>query len=476
MSDGKIFVAYTDGSTRPTNPGFSGCGVYGYTLIPAKRPTKVKHPIKNKLYFTTAGITEEPDVDPYETVEIVESIRGICGPTGTNNLAELMAFITALELATTLNVSKVIVLTDSSYVVNNYNDNLKKWKDNNWNRADGNPIANKALWCILDEMSSRFESENIQIELRWIKGHADNYGNETADLYAGIGANYAKKEYETNLADFQTNAYTAVSSYKDYKDSLADKDIIYYFRDLFFSSSNLDDTNYCFLSTSTDVSMLGKRDIASIFLTNVGYVPSVINDVKRIFREISRNYVINCCVKLNRLEDRELARLARLVGIDKMVRLVQHHTGPQLYLINDTSPFVMEYTHDFPFIVEASTVFNNTLDVLTKDTSDATIIKRDVTDIFVKEGKLAFNNNDKNIDLSHIFSDSYTIVNSLHVVVGSDLPNYLALKSIESDIKKVTAITELRPDSNYLSLYIAIETSDRVLCSVNIVNKFLVRR
>ena len=85
MSDQKLLVAYVDGSTRP-NPGFSGYGIFGYTLIPSKRPNKTKHPIKPKLNFTSTGIKEEKDSDPYETVDIIEYIGCLNTPAGTNNV------------------------------------------------------------------------------------------------------------------------------------------------------------------------------------------------------------------------------------------------------------------------------------------------------------------------------------------------------------------------------------------------------
>lgn len=474
MSEGKILIVYVDGSTRPTNPGFSGYGMYGYTLSPSKRPTKVKHPVKPKLYFTSIGVSEEPDADPYETIDIVEHIGSIPSNTGTNNLAELVGFYKTLQIALNLNVKSVRVITDSSYVVNNFTDHLKRWKSSGWLRNDGKPIAHKVEWDLIDRLADELISKGCEIIPVWVKGHDNDYGNETADLYASIGSNYSR--IQDGSLDFNEVAYDSVVPYKDYKDSLLDKDIIYHFRDLFFSSSELVDTNYCFLSTSQDPTNQGRRDTTSIFVTNLGYIPEVINDIKSIFRKIPRHYITNCCIKLNRLEDKELSRLSKLVGIEKMVKIVEHHTGTQLYLIKDTSPFVTEYSHDYPYIIEASSIFNNTLDILTSETTEVGIIKKDVTDIFVKDGKIAFSNNDKNVDLTEVFNDHYKIINNLYATVGSDIPNYIALKSLESDIKKVTAITELKSGSNYLSLYIAIETSDRVLCSINIVNKFLINR
>ena len=143
MSEQKLFVAHCDGGSRP-NPGYSGYGIFGYTLVPSKRPNKTKHPVKPKLNFTSNGIKEEKDTESYETVDIIEHIGSINNLSGTNNLAEMTAFIVTMKLAISLKVTHLKVITDSNYVVLNFNEHLEKWKNRDWKRADVSPIAHRA--------------------------------------------------------------------------------------------------------------------------------------------------------------------------------------------------------------------------------------------------------------------------------------------------------------------------------------------
>jgi len=483
MSEQKLFVAHCDGGSRP-NPGYSGYGIFGYTLVPSKRPNKTKHPVKTKLNFTSNGIKEEKDTESYETVDIIEHIGSINNLSGTNNLAEMTAFIVTMKLAISLKVTHLKVITDSNYVVLNFNEHLEKWKNRDWKRADGSPIAHRAEWETIDSLSNELASLNCKIEVTWVKGHSGDHGNELADLYSVIGSNYARIQFEEKSEVFSPIAYSNISSYKEYKDSLTDKDIIYYFRDLFFSSATINDANYCFLSTSDNPNEQGRRDTSSIFLTNVGYVPELVNRVKALYRSVPRNYTANCCIKLNKLEDRELSRLASLVGIEKLLRPVQHNGTTSFHLVKDNTAFVTEFNQEFPYITEVSRIFNNSLDVSTVP-NNPLIKEVDVTELFISEGKIAFSNQVKDIDLTDIVTNSpsdsiyfkdLTFVNKLLATVGKDIPNYLALKSLESTVNKVSAIIELRQDSSMVTLYTVLHLKDRLLCTVNITNKFLVRR
>lgn len=481
MSNEKRLVVYVDGSTRPSNPGYSGYGIFGYTLIPSKRPNKIKHPIKPKLNFTSLGLLEEKDTESYETVDIIEHIGCIDSNLGTNNLSEMSGFITTLRIAIEQQVTYLKVITDSNYVVLNFTENLQKWKSNGWRKSDGNTVIHKEQWELIDNLAETLQQSGCVIDATWVKGHSEDYGNSVADLYSVIGSNYSRIQFEERTESFQTVAYHAVLSYKDYKDSLAEKDIVFYFRDLFFSSKEIDDRNYCFLSTSENVNEQGRRDTSSIFLTNLGYVPNLINQIKTIYRNIDRFYVANCCIKLNKLEDRELARLARVVGVEKLLRPVIHNGITSLHLVKDNTPFVTEFTQEFPYITEVGKIFLGSLDVMQMFKESDT----DVTDIFIKDGKINFSNQDKDIDITEVVSKDFeskentkgiTFINKLLVTVGKDIPNYVALKSIEDKIRKVRAITEIRPDNTFATLYIVFETEERTLCTVNITNKFLIKR
>jgi ribonuclease HI len=101
-------------------------------------------------------------------------------PDTTNNRMELMAAIKALNALKS--DSKVILHTDSKYVMDGINQWMPNWKERGWKTAAKKPVKNKDLWQQLDEAVGRHE-----IEWRWVKGHNGNPGNEKADELANLG-------------------------------------------------------------------------------------------------------------------------------------------------------------------------------------------------------------------------------------------------------------------------------------------------
>ncbi len=98
----------------------------------------------------------------------------------TNNRMELTAAIEALGALS--GSSRVILYTDSKYVLDGINDWLPNWKKRGWQTAAKKPVKNKELWQALDAAVERHD-----IDWRWVKGHNGNPGNETADELANLG-------------------------------------------------------------------------------------------------------------------------------------------------------------------------------------------------------------------------------------------------------------------------------------------------
>ncbi len=98
----------------------------------------------------------------------------------TNNRMELMAAIQGL---TALNRRcKVVVYTDSQYVMNGIREWIHNWKKRGWKTASKEPVKNVDLWQLLDEARSRHDVEWV-----WVKGHAGHEFNERADALANQG-------------------------------------------------------------------------------------------------------------------------------------------------------------------------------------------------------------------------------------------------------------------------------------------------
>ena len=95
----------------------------------------------------------------------------------TNNRMELTAVIKALEFYE--KPGEIEIFTDSRYVMQGITEWIKNWKNNQWKTSQKKDVKNKDLWLLLD-----LASEKHNIEWNWVKGHAGDYGNETADKLA----------------------------------------------------------------------------------------------------------------------------------------------------------------------------------------------------------------------------------------------------------------------------------------------------
>jgi ribonuclease HI len=98
----------------------------------------------------------------------------------TNNRMELTAVIRALESLT--RECAVEIYTDSQYVKNGIQTWIHNWKRNGWKTADRKPVKNVELWRELETQAGRH-----RIAWHWVKGHADNEGNQRADALANRG-------------------------------------------------------------------------------------------------------------------------------------------------------------------------------------------------------------------------------------------------------------------------------------------------
>lgn len=107
----------------------------------------------------------------------------------TNNQAELLAAITALEVLK--EVCKVTITTDSQYVKNSITKWIHGWKRNNWKTSDNKPVKNQELMKRLDNLVQLHD-----VSWRWVKGHNGDPMNELADTLAREAAEYMKATNE----------------------------------------------------------------------------------------------------------------------------------------------------------------------------------------------------------------------------------------------------------------------------------------
>jgi len=98
----------------------------------------------------------------------------------TNNRMELMAAIKGLQAIK--GPSKIVLTTDSKYVMQGITEWIINWKKRGWKTANKKPVKNVDLWQSLD---AEIQAHNI--EWKWVKGHSGHRENEIADDLANLG-------------------------------------------------------------------------------------------------------------------------------------------------------------------------------------------------------------------------------------------------------------------------------------------------
>jgi len=199
-------VVYTDGSTGPTNPGYCGSGITGYLYKTedikgrtSDRPTKTN--------ITTHGYipAEQQQKDNYESIKPSLYFNGSVSyvDSRSNNYAEAMCiadFIRILcDSLTDVNsnkspydkiefnleeykVNKVVVNCDNTYAIGLteriYNARVD-WRKHINNNVD--------VWEAMEISINRLKELNIELEVRKVKGHSGDIGNDISDRLAYMG-------------------------------------------------------------------------------------------------------------------------------------------------------------------------------------------------------------------------------------------------------------------------------------------------
>ena len=102
----------------------------------------------------------------------------------TNQRMEINAVLEALR---TLGVappgatpSPIVVVSDSTYVVNCFRDRWwVRWQANGWRNSKKQPVANDDLWRPLVELVGR-----LDVTFTWVKGHSGDRMNDLVDRLA----------------------------------------------------------------------------------------------------------------------------------------------------------------------------------------------------------------------------------------------------------------------------------------------------
>lgn len=122
---------------------------------------------------------------------VKETNQIVCGNATetTNNKMELTAVIRGL--AHLPEDSKVVVFSDSQYVINAFNKKwIPNWKRNGWKTASGQPVKNQDEWQQLIAEKERHSS----VKFVWVKGHNGDEFNEIVDDIATAATRQLSKK------------------------------------------------------------------------------------------------------------------------------------------------------------------------------------------------------------------------------------------------------------------------------------------
>jgi ribonuclease HI len=115
--------------------------------------------------------------------------RELVGGEGvtTNNRMELMGAIAALEALK--RPVKVVLHSDSTYVIKGASEWIKGWQKKNWKK-----VANRDLW---ERLLAAKEPHDV--EWVWVRGHAGHTENERVDKLATAEAARQKEQLDVSL-------------------------------------------------------------------------------------------------------------------------------------------------------------------------------------------------------------------------------------------------------------------------------------
>lgn len=110
----------------------------------------------------------------------------------TNQRMEILAVIKAFEIVENLGVAanngKIVIYSDSAYVINCFNQMwYLNWFKNGWVNTHKKPIINKDLWERLFSYYFKYD-KGCQVIFEKVKGHSGVQYNEKADKLAVAAA------------------------------------------------------------------------------------------------------------------------------------------------------------------------------------------------------------------------------------------------------------------------------------------------
>lgn len=440
-------VIYTDGGSRP-NGKYMGWGIHGYSykdVIPKKGTGNPTH------YPSSCGYLPKSDKKEGSSKTEVTPINYFDGygctlEYGTNNLAEILAAKLATEKAIDINPKKLLIRSDSEYVIKGSTDFSYHWVKNNWKKPDGSPVPNAPYWKKLLANYDVLRNNGCDIKIEWVKGHSDFLGNQIADRLATVGVMGS-----TNL---DSKEQVDISPAEGYWKNTVNKHPFFCFKTCYFTtlSKGQNKGEYFIGEQDKDVEFIGKRKSDGSYAVFYLKEPEPIVDLVRKYQtELTGDFDNICLLRLNYLFTHHVYTFIEKYGKNAIVK--KFNDKIDLWT-TDKEPLTKELVP--PRIAQRSIdALSNIKDILLKykagtlevgkynivnlnhifyETKETVKKKETITTTHLKSSiGSGFNSFNVDIDIGGKF---YKVILSL----GIDLPNRNTLKALEDNSIKINLI------------------------------------
>lgn len=129
--------------------------------------------------FTDGACLGNPGPGGWAWAEREDRFESGAEPRTTNQRMEVTAVLKALEA----NPGRLVVVSDSTYVVNCFRQGWwKGWQRRGWRNSRGDDVANQDLWRPLVRLV--IEERAGEVDFSWVKGHSGDVMNDLVDRLA----------------------------------------------------------------------------------------------------------------------------------------------------------------------------------------------------------------------------------------------------------------------------------------------------
>jgi len=107
----------------------------------------------------------------------------------TNNRMELVGPLMTLHYLEQVPLygKKVLIYSDSQYVVRGMTEWIMGWRARDWRTSGGEKVKNIDLWDAMWRVVVRARARGAEVDWQWVRGHSGIAGNELADRLANLG-------------------------------------------------------------------------------------------------------------------------------------------------------------------------------------------------------------------------------------------------------------------------------------------------